>query len=111
MSASDAKQGGIKLLLAAEQDAQRIINEARTAKVARLRQAKEEAEREAAAYRAQREEEYQKQKAGQSGDSDSTVKRLDIETEEKIKALTGEAKVESRSVTDLLLKFVETVKL
>lgn len=36
------------------------------AKTARLRQAKEEAEREAAAYRAQREADYQKKKTGVS---------------------------------------------
>ena len=34
------------------------------AKTARLRQAKEEAEKEAALYRAQREEEYQNKKSG-----------------------------------------------
>ena len=40
------------------------VSLALTAKTARLRQAKEEAEKESAAYRAQREEEYQNKKSG-----------------------------------------------
>nr|GFD07862.1 V-type proton ATPase subunit G 1-like [Tanacetum cinerariifolium] len=39
---------GIQLLLAAEQEAQQIVNAARNAKLARLKQAKEEAEKEVA---------------------------------------------------------------
>eukprot|EP00271_Cylindrocystis_brebissonii_P015435 TRINITY_DN38330_c0_g1_i1.p1 TRINITY_DN38330_c0_g1~~TRINITY_DN38330_c0_g1_i1.p1 ORF type:complete len:113 (+),score=30.26 TRINITY_DN38330_c0_g1_i1:141-479(+) len=110
MATSDPmKQGGIQLLLAAEQEAQRIVSEARGAKTYRLRQAKEEAEHEAAAYRAQREEEYQRKKSGQSGDSDSTLKRLETETDAKIKQLGDEARSESKKVSDLLLKYVTTV--
>ncbi|CAI7907434.1 unnamed protein product [Closterium sp. NIES-54] len=66
MDGSSSREGGIQLLLAAEQEAQKVVAAARAAKTARLRQAKEEAEREAAAYRAQREEEYRKKKAGVS---------------------------------------------
>ncbi|CAI5980988.1 unnamed protein product [Closterium sp. NIES-65] len=67
MDGSSSREGGIQLLLAAEQEAQKVVAAARAAKTARLRQAKEEAEREAAAYRAQREEEYRKKKAGVTG--------------------------------------------
>ncbi|WP_348257330.1 hypothetical protein, partial [Salmonella enterica] len=44
-------QGGNQQLLAAEQEAQHIVNTARNAKMARLKQAKEEAEKEIAEYR------------------------------------------------------------
>lgn len=52
---ANRRQSGIQQLLAAEQEAQQIVNAARAAKSARLRQAKEEAEREIAEYRAQME--------------------------------------------------------
>ncbi|KAL4579552.1 hypothetical protein LXL04_015703 [Taraxacum kok-saghyz] len=50
----------VQLLLTAEQEAQQIVNAARTAKLARLKQAKEEAEREVAEFRAQMEADYQR---------------------------------------------------
>uniref|UniRef100_A0A2P2K0Z1 Uncharacterized protein Vacuolar ATP synthase subunit G 2 family protein n=1 Tax=Rhizophora mucronata TaxID=61149 RepID=A0A2P2K0Z1_RHIMU len=56
-------QNGIQLLLAAEQEAQHIVNAARNAKLARLKQAKEEAEKEAAQFRAQVEAEFQRKLA------------------------------------------------
>ncbi|KAL5982737.1 hypothetical protein ACLOJK_016813 [Asimina triloba] len=115
-------QGGIQMLLTAEQEAQQIIASARNSKLPtfilpitdpfiwananseaalfdlspsspvpsfnneklRLRQAKEEAEREAAAYRAYLEEEYQRTVSERSGYSGSNVKRLETETEAKI---------------------------
>ncbi|TQD80404.1 hypothetical protein C1H46_034048 [Malus baccata] len=58
--ASNRGQGGIQQLLAAEQEAQHIVNAARSAKMARLKQAKDEAEREIAEYRAHVESEFQK---------------------------------------------------
>ncbi|KAF0935501.1 hypothetical protein E2562_034283 [Oryza meyeriana var. granulata] len=60
---ANRRQGGIQQLLAAEQEAQQIVNAARSAKSARLRQAKEEAEREIAEYRAQMEAEFQRKVA------------------------------------------------
>ncbi|KAJ0764166.1 putative vacuolar (H+)-ATPase G subunit [Helianthus annuus] len=58
----DASRGhnGIQLLLTAEQEAQQIVNAARNAKLARLKQAKEEAEKEVAEFRAQMEADYQR---------------------------------------------------
>ncbi|KAL0298975.1 UNVERIFIED_CONTAM: V-type proton ATPase subunit G 1 [Sesamum radiatum] len=61
--AASSSQNGIQLLLAAEQEAQHIVNAARTAKQARLKQAKEEAEREIAEFRAQVEAEFQRKLA------------------------------------------------
>ncbi|XP_024396354.1 uncharacterized protein [Physcomitrium patens] len=108
MSSSD--RGGIQALLAAEQDAQRIVANARAAKTARLRQAKEEAEREVAQYRAQREAEFRKKLSDSSGDSGANVKRLESETNDKINRLSDDAAKVAAEVTALLMNYVITVK-
>ncbi|CAL5363490.1 hypothetical protein CsSME_00000589 [Camellia sinensis var. sinensis] len=103
-------QNGIQLLLAAEQEAQRIVNAARTAKMARLKQAKEEAEKEIAEFRAQMEAEFQRKVAESSGDSGANVKRLELETEAKIQHLKTQAARISHDVAQMLLRHVTTVK-
>ncbi|KAL1828061.1 hypothetical protein DCAR_0207267 [Daucus carota subsp. sativus] len=103
-------QNGIQLLLAAEQEAQSIVNAARNEKLARLKQAKDEAEKEVAAFRAQMELEFQQKVAESSGDSGANVKRLEKETAEKIENLKAEASRISQDVVQMLLKHVTTVK-
>ncbi|CAL0316963.1 unnamed protein product [Lupinus luteus] len=108
--ASSTGQGGIQQLLAAEQEAQRIVNAARNEKLARLKQAKEEAEKEIAEYRAQLEREFQKKVSDSTGDSGANVKRLEQETDTKIAQLKIEAERISSDVVSMLLKYVTTVK-
>ncbi|XVE75356.1 hypothetical protein DITRI_Ditri12bG0088000 [Diplodiscus trichospermus] len=103
-------QNGIQQLLAAEQEAQHIVNTARNAKMARLKQAKEEAEKEIAEYRAHVEYEFQKKVAESSGDSGANVKRLELETDAKINHLKNEAARISHDVVQMLLKHVTTVR-
>uniref|UniRef100_A0A6M2F8Z3 V-type proton ATPase subunit G n=1 Tax=Populus davidiana TaxID=266767 RepID=A0A6M2F8Z3_9ROSI len=103
-------QNGIQLLLAAEQEAQHIVNTARNAKMARLRQAKEEAEKEIAEFRAHMEAEFQRKLTESSGDSGANVKRLEHETEAKIGHLKTEASRISNDVVQMLLKHVTAVK-
>ncbi|XP_020211322.1 V-type proton ATPase subunit G [Cajanus cajan] len=110
MAASNRGQGGIQQLLAAEQEAQRIVNAAKNEKLARLKQAKEEAEKEIAEYRAQLEYEFQKKLTESSGDSGANVKRLEQETEAKIHHLKTEAGRISGDVVTMLLKYVTSVK-
>ncbi|KAH7857586.1 hypothetical protein Vadar_014302 [Vaccinium darrowii] len=98
------------MLLAAEQDAQRIVNAARAAKMARLKQAKEEAEKDIAEFRAQMEAQYQRKVSESSGDSGANVKRLEVETEGKIHHLKTEARRISQDVVQMLLRQVTTVK-
>ena len=107
---SNRGQNGIQLLLAAEQEAQRIVGAAREAKMARLRQAKEEAEKEIAQFRAQMEVEFQRKVAESSGDSGANVKRLEQETAEKIAQLKTDGSRISQDVVQMLLKYVTTVK-
>lgn len=80
------------------------------AKLARLRQAKEEAEREIAEYRAQMEADFQRKLAESSGDSGANVKRLEQETNEKIAQLKQQAATISPEVIQMLLRHVTTVK-
>ncbi|XP_072994146.1 V-type proton ATPase subunit G1-like [Typha latifolia] len=104
------RQGGIQQLLAAEQEAQQIVNAARAAKMARLKQAKEEAEKEIAEYRAHMEAEFQRKLAESSGDSGANAKRLEQETEEKIQQLKLQTSNISHDVVQMLLRHVTTVK-
>ncbi|EEF32812.1 V-type proton ATPase subunit G 1 [Ricinus communis] len=107
---SNRGQNGIQLLLAAEQEAQHIVNAARSQKMARLKQAKEEAEKDIAAFRAHMEAEFQRKVAESSGDSGANVKRLEQETDTKIHHLKIEASRISYDVVQMLLKHVTSVK-
>ncbi|KAG5406977.1 hypothetical protein IGI04_013096 [Brassica rapa subsp. trilocularis] len=106
---SSGNHGGIQQLLAAEQEAQQIVNAARTAKMARLKQAKDEAETEIADHKTTTEHSFQRKLEETSGDSGANVKRLEQETDEKIEQLKNEASRISRDVVDMLLKHVTTV--
>ncbi|PKU61090.1 V-type proton ATPase subunit G 1 [Dendrobium catenatum] len=107
---SSRRQEGIQQLLAAEQEAQHILNAARNAKMARLKQAKEEADKEVAEFRAQLEADFQKKVAESSGDTGANVKRLEEETEAKIQSLDSESDRISGDVVQMLLRYVTQVK-
>ncbi|KAL9449423.1 hypothetical protein AB3S75_011367 [Citrus x aurantiifolia] len=103
-------QGGIQMLLNAEQEAQHIVSSARNLKMARLKQAKDEAKKEVTLYKSHLETECQKRISETSGSSESTVKRLEEETEIKIKQLKDSALKVSKEVTDLLIKYITAIK-
>ncbi|XP_062163251.1 V-type proton ATPase subunit G1-like [Alnus glutinosa] len=103
-------QGSIQMLLITEQEAQHIVSIARNLKIARLKQAKEEAEREVALYRSHLEAEFQKKTSYTSGSSVSNVKRLEEETEGKIRNLNESASRISHEVIGMLIKYVTTLK-
>ncbi|MBA0730590.1 hypothetical protein Golax_025604 [Gossypium laxum] len=104
-------QGGIQMLLTAEQEAQHIVSSARNLKMARLKQAKEEAEKDVALFRSQMETEYQNKISESSGSSDNTVKRLEEETDKRIKALTKSTSMVSKEIIEILMKHVTSVKI
>ncbi|CAN4096189.1 unnamed protein product [Withania somnifera] len=110
MESNRGNQNGIQQLLAAEQEAQHIVNAARGEKQARLKQAKDEAEKEIAEFRAYMEAEFQRKVEQTSGDSGANVKRLDQETFAKIQNLKAESKSISKDVVQMLLRQVTTVK-
>ncbi|XP_050378073.1 V-type proton ATPase subunit G1-like [Argentina anserina] len=104
-------QGGIQMLLTAEQEAQHIVNSARNMKMARLRQAKEEAEREVQQYRTNMEAEYQNKLSETSGSSGTNVKRLEEETDKKIKSLKESASKVQSHIVGMVMKYITNVKL
>eukprot|EP00261_Vitis_vinifera_P017180 XP_010646750.1 PREDICTED: V-type proton ATPase subunit G 1 [Vitis vinifera] len=103
-------QGGIQMLLTAEQEARQIISNAKNLKLTRLKQAKEEAEREVKLYHSNMEAAHQKKISETSGSSGSNVKRLDEETAMKIQSLKESASRVSSDVVATLIKHVTTVK-
>ncbi|KAL3369646.1 hypothetical protein AABB24_010145 [Solanum stoloniferum] len=104
MESNRGNQNGIQQLLGAEQEAQHIVNAARSAKQARLKQAKDEAEKEIAEFRAFMEAEFQRKLEQTSGDSGANVKRLDQETFAKIQHLKAESESISNDVVQMLLR-------
>lgn len=110
MDSSKRQDRGIQLLLSAEQEAQQIITAARNYKIAKLRQAREKAEKEVAEFGAEMEAEFKKKVAQSSGDSGKNVMRLDCDTETNIKRLRSDASRASNDVVDMLLKRVITTK-
>ncbi|PON49707.1 Vacuolar (H+)-ATPase G subunit [Parasponia andersonii] len=99
---------GIQMLLTAEQEAQHIISSARNLRTTRLKQAKDEAEKEMTLYRSNLEAEHQTKKSKTS--SESIAKRLEEETEGKIESLKESASRVSPDVVAMLLSYVTTIK-
>ncbi|KAK4601982.1 hypothetical protein RGQ29_011180 [Quercus rubra] len=102
-------QGGIQMLLTAEQEAQNIVASAKSLKTGRLKQAKDEADREATLYRSHMEAEYQKTISETSGSSGSNAKRLEEETDLKIQNLKKSAARVSSDIVGMLIKHATTV--
>ncbi|XP_043710911.1 V-type proton ATPase subunit G3-like [Telopea speciosissima] len=103
-------QGGIQMLLTAEQEAQQIVTSARNLKMKRLKQAKDEAERDASLYRSHLEAEYQKKVSETRDNSGSNVKWLEEETDKKIQILKYMTSKVSGDVIGMLIKYVTTVR-
>ncbi|XVF63316.1 hypothetical protein PTKIN_Ptkin09bG0078100 [Pterospermum kingtungense] len=80
-------------------------------KLARLKQAKDEAEKDVALYRSHMETEYQNKISKTSGSSGNTGKKLEEETEMKIKALTESTSKVSKEIIDMLMKHITSVRI
>ncbi|KAI7838338.1 hypothetical protein COHA_007906 [Chlorella ohadii] len=105
-----AGQDGIQRLLAAEQEAQAIVTRARKAKTDRLKQAKDEAEREIAVFKSEREAEFKGKVTDHSSSSDANVTRLADESARAVKAIQDSVQHKKKEVLDLLMHHVTTVK-
>lgn len=105
-----AGQDGIQRLLAAEQEAQAIVAKARKAKTDRLKQAKDEAEREIAAYKTEREAEFRRKVSEDSSSSQDNVTRLAEESARAVKAIQDSVMQKKKDVVDMLLLHVTNVK-
>ncbi|WKA11272.1 hypothetical protein VitviT2T_028790 [Vitis vinifera] len=87
-----------------------MIEQCVSVKLTRLKQAKEEAEREVKLYHSNMEAAHQKKISETSGSSGSSVKRLDEETAMRIQSLKESASRVSSDVVAMLIKHVTTVK-
>jgi len=105
-----AGQDGIQRLLAAEQEAQAIVAKARQAKAERLKEAKEEAERDVAAYKKEREEEFSKKIADDSSSNKENASRMHAESEKAVEAIQKSIASKKEEVLKMLLSQVETVE-
>lgn len=105
------QQPGIRKLLQAEQKAQEMVQKARRDKVARLKQAKEEAEKEVEAYRAKREAEFGEYAGQFSTSGEDYNKNLEQKTDGEIKALQESAVAGKEKVIQLLFDTVKKVDL
>jgi len=102
-------QLGIKQLLDAEQKAQEIVNTARKEKIALLKKAQDDAEREINEYRAQRQKEFENYERTHLAGTQGYQTQLAISTEEQIKILDVQLKKGGDKVIEMLLKTVQEV--
>jgi len=105
------QQAGIRRLLQAEQKAQELVQKARRDKVAKLKQAKEEAEKEIEAYRAKREAEFAEYAGQFSTSGEDYNKNLEQKTDTEIKELQEAAVSGKEAVIALMLDAVKKVDL
>jgi len=105
------QQPGIRKLLQAEQKAQEMVQKARRDKVAKLKLAKEEAEKEIEAYRAKRESEFSEYAGQFSSSGEDYNKNLEQRTDGEIKELQDQAVDGKEDVIKLLLASVRRVDL
>ncbi|CAN6931349.1 unnamed protein product [Brassica oleracea] len=111
-------QGGIQMLLTAEQEAGRIVSTLKFLKLktlelkkkhflkdeSRMKQAKDEAEKEMEEYRSRLEEEYQTQISGT--EQEAAAKRLEEETDGRIQNLKESSSKVSKEIVKMLIKYV-----
>uniref|UniRef100_A0A3B4WNZ6 V-type proton ATPase subunit G n=1 Tax=Seriola lalandi dorsalis TaxID=1841481 RepID=A0A3B4WNZ6_SERLL len=96
MDATAKAHIGIQKLLQAEQDAAEIVAKAKQDKVARLKQAKAEADEEIAAYKAQRQAQFEVFSKDKLGDSGAHSKTTQSATEEELLLISQQVAVRWR---------------
>eukprot|EP01024_Parvocaulis_polyphysoides_P002827 TRINITY_DN1081_c0_g1_i4.p3 TRINITY_DN1081_c0_g1~~TRINITY_DN1081_c0_g1_i4.p3 ORF type:complete len:112 (-),score=39.18 TRINITY_DN1081_c0_g1_i4:225-560(-) len=101
---------GIQKLLNAEAEAQKVVEAARKGKADRLRQAKEEADKELSAFRAECEAAYQKKSAEGAAGNESTFATLQKDANTAVARISSEVSAKKEKVVDMLMKMVSNVK-
>lgn len=100
---------GIQKLLAAEQAAQNIIQAARTEKSTKIKQAQQEAEKEVAQYKEQREDAYKKMMEAGKGDAAGRLAKLESDTGASITSLEHAVQNKKPEVTTSIVGWVTKV--
>jgi V-type H+-transporting ATPase subunit G len=102
-------EDGIQRLLAAEQAAQTVIQAARTAKSKKIKQAQQEAEKEIAQYKAQREDAYKKLMEAGVDDAAGRLAKLEAETAKSVGELEKSVSSKKSEVSQCILDWVTKV--
>mmetsp|Transcript_11210 Transcript_11210/g.17065 ORF Transcript_11210/g.17065 Transcript_11210/m.17065 type:complete len:111 (+) Transcript_11210:58-390(+) len=90
----------------AERKASQLVQDARKARVERMKEAKVEAEQIIAAYRAEMEAVYQKALATHTGSSGAAGNELQMSTEADIRNMTKDFNSNKEAVEKMLIDFV-----
>lgn len=100
---------GIQKLLAAEQAAQSIIQAARTEKSNKIKQAQQEAEKEVAQYKEQRDDAYKKMMEAGKGDAAGRLAKLESDTSSSISSLEAAVNSKKPNVAESIVGWVTKV--
>lgn len=100
---------GIQKLLAAEQAAQNIIQAARTEKSNKIKQAQQEAEKEVAQYKDQRDDAYKKMMEAGKGDAAGRLSKLESDTSASISSLEAAVNDKKPDVSSSIVEWVTKV--
>uniref|UniRef100_A0A7S2UYL7 V-type proton ATPase subunit G n=1 Tax=Fibrocapsa japonica TaxID=94617 RepID=A0A7S2UYL7_9STRA len=95
--------GGIQELMAAENRASSIVQEARAARTERMKEAKIEAERHIEEFRKTKEEEFNAASAQSSGSSNTDFSELEKTTDKEIDDMRGQYQTNSQTVIQMLV--------
>ncbi|XP_002731001.1 V-type proton ATPase subunit G-like [Saccoglossus kowalevskii] len=101
-----AQTTGIQQLLQAEKRAAEKVGEARKRKARRLKQAKEEAQSEIEAYRAEREKLFIEHQQKHLGSKDDKAREVEVQTKQKIAEVNKNVEVTKEEVLSKLLGLV-----
>mmetsp|Transcript_13817 Transcript_13817/g.29906 ORF Transcript_13817/g.29906 Transcript_13817/m.29906 type:complete len:115 (-) Transcript_13817:219-563(-) len=101
----------IQKLLRAEQDAARLVDEARQARNRKLKEAAKEAEAEIAMYRSAKEKEYLAEVEQYKGSSGNVAAQIAADADAKIELLQKTAKVNREEVIRMLSDLVVNVNI
>ncbi|KAH6897506.1 vacuolar ATPase [Thelonectria olida] len=108
MSAQNS--AGIQTLLDAEREASKIVQQAREFRTKRVKEARDEAKREIAEYKASKEDEYKKFEAEHSKGNQQAEDEANQEAEKQIKEIQEAGKKGQAKVVKNLLSAVFDVK-
>ena len=95
--------------MAAEQAAQAVIQAARQEKATKIKQAQQEAEKDVAVYKAEREDAYKKMMEAGKGDAAGRLATLEKETAASITSLESAVSAKKKDATSAILGWVTKV--
>ncbi|KAJ3254459.1 H(+)-transporting V1 sector ATPase subunit G [Boothiomyces macroporosus] len=105
-----ASNQGIQTLLEAEKEASKIVAKAKSYRVQRLKDARQEAQKEIEDLKKVKNQEFIEYEKKFAGDVGENVKTAEIETQKQIAQITKDFEANKEKVVDLLLKTIGDCK-